>query len=122
MWLVVFCATLFIGLEIGLGIGLLFSLFCVVLQTILWVLISSLCSCYHITHYRPYSPELGEASEWTFPCALNNKQHNYNIEDMKVKTKIKCFNNIVIIFGILGSSAFRYIHLSVQCSTVFCQL
>jgi MFS superfamily sulfate permease-like transporter len=45
IWLVVFFSTLLIGLDIGLGIGVLFSLVLVMFRTVL-----------------PYSPALGEPS------------------------------------------------------------
>lgn len=42
MWLVVFTGTLIIGLDIGLGIGILFSLLTIIIRTILY---DCVCMC-----------------------------------------------------------------------------
>ena len=41
VWLVVFTGTLVIGLDIGLGIGIIFSLLTIIIRTILYVCVSS---------------------------------------------------------------------------------
>ena len=68
VWLVVFFATLLIGLDIGLGIGVIFSLFVVVLRTIL-----------------PYSPSLGETRAWHYPPDEKLEDDDFDEEDLKVK-------------------------------------
>jgi ABC-type transport system involved in cytochrome bd biosynthesis fused ATPase/permease subunit len=50
VWLVVFFSTLVIGLDIGLGIGILFHIFVIIFQTVL-----------------PYATEVGEARAWHYP-------------------------------------------------------
>ena len=68
VWLVVFFATLLIGLDIGLGIGVIFSLFVVVLRTIL-----------------PYSPSLGETRAWHYPPDEKLEDDDFDEEDLKVR-------------------------------------
>lgn len=67
VWIVVFLSTLLIGLDIGLGIGVLFSLFVVVLRTIL-----------------PYSPSLGETRAWHYPPEEKLEDDEFDEEDLKV--------------------------------------
>ena len=67
VWIVVFLATLLIGLDIGLGIGVLFSLFIIVFQTIL-----------------PYSPSLGETRAWHYPPEEKLADENFDEEELKV--------------------------------------
>ena len=67
MWVVVFLATLFIGLDIGLGVGVLFNLLVVILRTIL-----------------PFSPELGEARVWHYPPEQTLTDEDFDEEDLKV--------------------------------------
>ena len=68
MWVVVFLATLFIGLDIGLGVGVLFSLLVVILRTLL-----------------PFSPELGEARAWHYPPEQTLTDEDFDEEDLKVR-------------------------------------
>ena len=67
MWVVVFLATFFIGLDIGLGVGVLFNLLVVILRTIL-----------------PFSPELGEARAWHYPPEQTLTDEDFDEEDLKV--------------------------------------
>ena len=67
VWIVVFFATLLIGLDIGLGIGVLFSLFVVVLRTIL-----------------PYSPSLGETRAWHYPPDEKLDDDEFDEEELRV--------------------------------------
>ena len=67
MWVVVFLATFFIGLDIGLGVGVLFNLLVVILRTIL-----------------PFSPELGEARAWHYPPEQTLADEDFDEEDLKV--------------------------------------
>ena len=62
-----FLSTLIIGLDIGLGIGVLFSLFVVVLRTIL-----------------PYSPSLGETRAWHYPPDEKLEDDDFDEEDLRV--------------------------------------
>ena len=79
MWLVVFVATLSIGLDIGLGVGVLFSLLVVVLRTLL-----------------PFSPELGEARAWHYPPGAGLDDENFDEEDLKVGSASYMFNRELI--------------------------
>ncbi len=70
MWIVVFFATLFIGLDLGLGLGVLFSLLVIIIRTIL-----------------PYSPELGEAGAWHYPPEQKlADDEDFDAEELKVGT------------------------------------
>jgi MFS superfamily sulfate permease-like transporter len=64
---VVFFSTLLIGLDIGLGIGVLFSLFLVMFRTVL-----------------PYSPALGEARAWHYPPEVKFADEDFDVEDLRV--------------------------------------
>ncbi len=69
MWLVVFASTLLIGLDIGLGVGVAFSLLVVVVKTIL-----------------PFSPQLGETRAWQY--LPNQLDENFDEEELKVNRNI----------------------------------
>ena len=71
VWIVVFLATLLIGLDIGLAIGVLFSLFVVVVRTIL-----------------PYSPSLGETRAWHYPPDEKLEDDEFDEEDLKVNNLV----------------------------------
>ena len=62
-----FFATLLIGLDIGLGIGVLFSLFVIVMRTIL-----------------PYSPSLGETRAWHYPPDEKLDDDEFDEEELRV--------------------------------------
>ena len=66
VWLVAFGTTLLIGLDVGLGIGVIFSILVVIFKTVL-----------------PFSPEIGEAKAWHYlpqPC----KDENFDHDELKV--------------------------------------
>ena len=71
MWIAVFVSTLVIGLDIGLAIGVIFSLFIIIVRTIL-----------------PYSPSLGETRAWRYPTDDNLDDDEFDVEDLKVCTTI----------------------------------
>ena len=68
IWLVVFFSTLLIGLDIGLGVGVLFSLLVIVVRTIL-----------------PYSRELGEAEAWHYPPEEKLADENFDEGELQVR-------------------------------------
>ena len=67
VWIVVFTSTLVIGLDIGLGLGVIFSLLVIVIRTIL-----------------PYSPSLGETRAWHYPPDEKLDDEEFDVEDLRV--------------------------------------
>ena len=62
-----FVATLVIGLDLGLGLGVLFSLLVIIVRTIL-----------------PYSPQLGETGAWYYPPEEKLADDDFDEEELKV--------------------------------------
>ena len=67
VWIVVFVSTLVIGLDIGLGVGVCFSILVVIFQTVL-----------------PFSPELGETRAWHYPP--NQLDEDFDEAELKVRS------------------------------------
>ena len=67
MWIAVFTSTLVIGLDVGLAIGVIYSLLVIIIRTIL-----------------PYSPSLGETRAWHYPPDEKLDDDEFDIEDLRV--------------------------------------
>ena len=67
MWIAVFTSTLLIGLDVGLAIGVIFSLLVIIVRTIL-----------------PYSPSLGETRAWHYPPDEKLDDDEFDVEDLRV--------------------------------------
>ena len=68
VWIVVFLSTLGIGLDVGLGVGVFFSILVVVVRTVL-----------------PFSPELGETRAWHYPP---NQLANEEFDEAELKVRM----------------------------------
>ena len=67
VWIAVFGSTLIIGLDVGLAVGVIYSLLIIVVRTIL-----------------PYSPSLGETKAWHYPPDEKLDDDEFDVEDLKV--------------------------------------
>ena len=68
VWIAVFGSTLVIGLDVGLAVGVIFSLLVIIIRTIL-----------------PYSPSLGETRAWHYPPNEKLDDDEFDEEDLKVR-------------------------------------
>lgn len=64
----VFLATLGIGLDVGLGVGVCFSILMVVVRTVL-----------------PFTPELGETRAWHYPPSQLDE--DFDEAELKVRSE-----------------------------------
>lgn len=70
VWIAVFASTLLIGLDVGLAVGVIFSLFVIIVRTIL-----------------PYSPSLGETRAWHYPPDEKLDDEEFDEEDLRVRER-----------------------------------
>ena len=68
VWIAVFGSTLIIGLDVGLAVGVIYSLLVIIVRTIL-----------------PYSPSLGETRAWHYPPDEKLDDDEFDVEDLNVR-------------------------------------